>query len=221
MDSSLSHLQRQQVTTVSLFQLSWVYVQSTLDPVSSVSPLLLPQQHLLLYKSSPHHCLLLLVIPCPDEKTLFLRFLSRLPRGSKSLLRKSACPVPEDPEAPAKRSLRLLLVLFQFTSQLDYAPAVQLLALSSLSCHLVPHLPVGIGRHCGTVFAPLCGASPCSCGIENVCIALYHCVKVTQFFDTSLKITTVHCSCGTPVLRRAHVVLDHCERFPPTGLVST
>ena len=71
-DSSLSHLQ-------------WVYQQAVLDPVCSVSPMLLPRQHLLLYKSSPHHCLLLLDVPCPDEKTLFLRFLTRLPSGRKSL----------------------------------------------------------------------------------------------------------------------------------------
>ena len=83
--SPLTHLQLHQVTTVSLFQPSRVYKQATLDPINSVSPLLLPQQHLLLYKSSPHHCLLLLDVPCPDEKTLFLRFLLCLPSGRKSL----------------------------------------------------------------------------------------------------------------------------------------
>ena len=103
MNSSLSHLQCQQVTTVPLFQLSWVYKQATLDPVHSVLPLLLPQQQLLLSKSSPHHFLLLLDVPCQDEKTLFLRFLSRMPRGHKSLLCKSACSVPETPDVPAKR----------------------------------------------------------------------------------------------------------------------
>ena len=89
-DSSLSHLQLQQVTTVSLFQPQWVYKQAVLDPVHSVSPLLLPRQHLLLYKSSPHHCLPLLDVPCPDKKTLFQRFLTCLPSGCK-LLR--ACPL--------------------------------------------------------------------------------------------------------------------------------
>ena len=89
-DSSLSHLQRQQVTSVSLFQLSCVYKQATLDPVHSVSPLLLPRQQLLLSKSSPHHCLLLLDVPCPDEKILFLRLLTRPPRGRRLQLRKSA-----------------------------------------------------------------------------------------------------------------------------------
>ena len=76
-DSSLSHLQLQQVTTVSLFQPSWVYKQVILDPIHSVSPLLLPRQYLLLYKSSPHYCLLLLDVACPDEKIMFLRFLAR------------------------------------------------------------------------------------------------------------------------------------------------
>ena len=103
MDSSLSHLQRQQVTTVSLFQLSWVYEQTSLVPVHSVSPLLLPRQQLLLSKSSPQHCLLLLDVPCRDDKTLFPRFLSRLPRGRKSLLCKSTCSVPEAPDMPTKR----------------------------------------------------------------------------------------------------------------------
>ena len=74
---------------------------------------------------------------------LFLRLLTCLPRGSRSQLRKSA--------------------LFLFSSQLHLAPVVQLLALASLNCYLVPHLPVGIGRPCGTVLALLCGASPCSC----------------------------------------------------------
>ena len=64
---------------------SWVYKQANLNPVHSVSPLLLPRQHLLLYKSSPHHFLLLLDVPFPDEKPLFLRFLLRLPSGRKSL----------------------------------------------------------------------------------------------------------------------------------------
>ena len=62
--------------------------------------------------SLPHHCLLLLDVPCPDEKTLFLRFLTRecqvthhkclfrkplallptsLPRGRRSQHCKSAC----------------------------------------------------------------------------------------------------------------------------------
>ena len=102
MNSSLSHIQCQQVTTVLLFQLSWVYKQATFDPVHSVSPLLLPRQQLLLSKSSSHHCLLLLDVPGPDKKTLFLRCLSRLQRGRKSLLCKSACSVPVAPDVPTK-----------------------------------------------------------------------------------------------------------------------
>ena len=147
-DSSLSHLQRQQVTTVSLLEPSWIYKQATLDPVPSVLPLILPWQRLLLYKSPPYHCLLLLDVPCSDEKILFL-FLTRacqeaasfcfasllallltcLPRGRRSQLRKSA--------------------LFQFLLKLHHAPVVHLLALVTLNCHLVPHIPVGIGHLSG------------------------------------------------------------------------
>ena len=139
MDSSLSHLQCQQVTTVSLFQLSWVYKQATLDPVHSVSPLLLPQQQLFLSKSSPHHCLLLLDVPCPAENISFLRFLSLIPRGRKSLLRKSACSVPEAPGVPTKRPQVA-------TSQVHPVPAF--IATSSrpcgaVSCSCEPELPSG------------------------------------------------------------------------------
>ena len=74
------------------------------------------------------------------------------------------------------------------------------------------------------------GASPCSieftlatwCHSNKyiTCILPYHCVKVRQFSDTSLKINNLSDSCGAAVLTRAHVVLDHSERFPLTGLES-
>ena len=51
-------------------------------------------------------------------------------------------------------------------------------------------------------------------------IALYHCVKVRQFSDTSLENNNPSDTCGAPVLRRAHAILDHSERFPLTGLVN-
>ena len=81
--SSLSHSQHQQVTTMSPFRPRYVDKQAVLDPVHSVSPLLLPRQQFLLSKSSPHHCLLHLDLPCTDEKTLFLRCLTCLPSGRK------------------------------------------------------------------------------------------------------------------------------------------
>ena len=181
MDSSLSHLQHQQVTTVSLFQLSWIYKQATFHPVYSVLPPLLPRQQLLLSKSSPHHCLLLLDVPYPDEKTLFLKFLSYLPRGRKSLLRKSACSVPEAPYLPTKR---LQVVTSQVCPVPVFIPAschplvVQLLALASLNCDLVPHFPLRIGRSCGMVLAPLCGTSPCSCELGLASLATWcHFIK--------------------------------------------
>ena len=43
---------------------------------------------------------------------------------------------------------------------------------------------------------------------------------VPQFSDTTVKNNNPSDSCGAPVLRRAHMVLDHSERFPLTGLVS-
>ena len=134
MESSLSHSQCQQVTTVSFFQLSWVYKQATLDPVHSVSPLLLLQQQLLLSKSSPHHCLLLLDVPRPDNKILFLSFLSRLPRG-----RKSVSLVPEAPDAPTKRPQVA-------TSQVRPVPVFVVTSprpCSTASCSCEPELPSG------------------------------------------------------------------------------
>ena len=164
-DSSLSYSQRQQVTPMSLFQPSWVYKQATLDPVDSVSPLRLPRQHLLVYKSSPHHYLLLLDVPFPDEKTVFLRLLSRLPSGRKSLpasplslfLKLLASPTKR-PQVALRKS-----ALFLPSSQLHHAPVVQLLALESLNCNPVPQFPLVIGCLCDTVLVPFCSASPCSC----------------------------------------------------------
>ena len=49
-------------------------------------------------------------------------------------------------------------------------------------------------------------------------IPLYHCVKVTRFRDAFKR--PGHLSCGTPVLPRAHVVIDHSERYLLTGLVN-
>ena len=141
MDSSLSHLPRQQVTTVPLFQLSWAYKQATLDPVKSVSPLLLPQQQLLLSKSSSHHCLRLLDVPCPDMKTLFLRFLPCLPRGLKL-----ACSVPEAPDVPTKRpqvaSPACSCFRHNFTSPL-WCSFLLLRAWTAIWYH-IPHSGLGI-----------------------------------------------------------------------------
>ena len=130
-----------------------------------LSPLLLPRQHLLLYKYSSHHCLLHLDVTCPDEKTLFLRFLSHLPSGRKSLrasplalfLMLIAC-LPRGHRSQLRKT-----TLFLSSSQLLHTPVVQRLALASLNCHPVAEFPLGIGRPCGSVLVPLCGASPCSC----------------------------------------------------------
>ena len=111
MDSSLSHLQRQQVTMVSLFQPSWVYKQAPLDPVHSGPPLILPRQHLLLYKSSPHHCLLpeVLVVPA---------------KWPQVITRKPACSVPDAPSVSTQRPQVTLhkSALFLNSLQLHVAP---------------------------------------------------------------------------------------------------
>ena len=86
-DSSLSHLQLQQATLASLFQPESVYKQaswtqifqyclcSCLENISSSTSL-----HLITA------CWLLLMdVPWPDEKTLYLRFLACLPSDCKSL----------------------------------------------------------------------------------------------------------------------------------------
>ena len=162
-DSSLSHPQLHQVTTVSLFQPSWVYKQSTLDPINSVSPLLLPRQHLLLYKSPPHDCLLHLDVPFPDEKILFLRFLAPACQETESL-----CP---EPNVPAERPQVA-------TSQVQTVPVfvatsvVAVYFIASLWCSfLLLRAWTAIWYHTSSRdWTPLwhgcvtlCGASPCSC----------------------------------------------------------
>ena len=164
-----------------------------------MSPLLLPRQQLLFSKSTPHHCLLLLYVSCPDEKTLFLRFLSRLPRGHRSLLRKSACFVPEAPNVPTKRpqvatSQGRPVPIFVATSPRPCGAA---------SCSCEPELPTGttslswdrtplwhgFGSSVAQVPALASSLFPTWCHFNkyDFCIALYHCVKVTHFCYTSLK----------------------------------
>ena len=72
---------------------------------------------------------------------------------------------------------------------------VQLLALASLNCHLVPHLQSELDALVARLL--LGGISTCSVELALAtwchsnkyitCIPLYHLVKVTQFSDTSLK----------------------------------
>ena len=131
---------------------------------------------------------------------MFLRFLSCLPCGRKSLrtsplalfLMLLAC-LPR-----SHRSLLRMTTLFLSSWQLHHPPVVQLLTLVSLKQNPIPQFPLGIGRPCGTILVPLCGASPCSCKLtlaiwcnfiinKTFVLFFYHCVKVTQFSDTSLK----------------------------------
>ena len=161
------------------------------SPNYSVSPLLMPRQQLLLCKSSPHHCLLLLDVPCPDKKTLFLRCWSRLPRGHKSLLRKSTCSVAEVPDVPTKSpqvATSDVCPIPVFSTASRRFLVVRLLALATLNCHLVPQFPLWIGRPCGMDLAPLCGTRPCSCELALAyLVPLYQIKLLYLLFITVLR----------------------------------
>ena len=151
-DSSLSHSQRQQLRTVSLFQLSWVYKQvnlsriiqyrhcSCLDNISSS-----PSLHL------ATACCLGRTIPSEED------FCSRRCFAQRSRY------CPQEPRQFDVASITRCHCNFRCLRLLHRIFVVQLLALASLNCHLVLHLPVGAGRHCCTVVVTLCGGSPCSC----------------------------------------------------------
>ena len=158
-DSSLSHLQHGQACTVSLIQPSWVYKQAVLDPDYSASPLLLPRQQLLFSKPSSHHCLLLLDVPCPDEKTLFLRFLMHACQETASFCFASPLALLPTCLLRGRRSQHHKSALFQLSSQLQLSlyTSSHLCGAASCSCEpelpSVTTLPVGTGRPCGTVIA--------------------------------------------------------------------
>ena len=159
-DSSPSHLQLQQVYTESLFQPSWVYKQAVLDPYYSVSPLLLPRQHLL-HRSLPHHCLLPLDVPFPDEKLVPEVPCVCLPRGHKFVF---ASPLALLPTCLPRghRSQHHKSTLFQLSSQLSLSSSTSSHLCGAASCSCEPELlsgttlPVGPGRPCGTVIAWWC-----------------------------------------------------------------
>ena len=104
--------------------------------------------------------------------------------------------------------------LLQLSSQLPLSSSTSSHLCSAASCscepdcHLVPHLELGLDALVGGLL--LGGTSPfsielalatwCHSNKYITCIPLYHRIKVPQFSDTSLKITTSLCSCGAPVL---------------------
>ena len=96
-------------------------------------------------------------------------FVSEVPvmpaKWPQVVTRKPACSVPDAPSMPTRghRSQLRKTTLFQPSLQLRHSPVLQLLALAILNYHPVSQFPLGIGRPCGSVLAPLCGASPCSC----------------------------------------------------------
>ena len=113
--------------------------------------------------SSPSfHCLLNLDVPCPDEKTLFLRFLTRacLETASfcfPSLLALLPMSLPRGRRSQHQKSALFLLSL-QFP--LSSSTSSHLCGAASCSCELEllsgTTLPVGTGHPCGTVIAWCC-----------------------------------------------------------------
>ena len=159
-DLSLSHLQHCQACTVSLIQPSSVYKQAVLDPDYSVSPLLLPRQQLLFWKSSPHHCLLLVDVPCPYKKTLFLMFLTHACQETASFCLASPLALFPTCLPRGNRSKHLKLARFQLLSQLPLSSSTSSHLCGAASCSCEPELTsgttlpvIGTGRPCGTVIA--------------------------------------------------------------------
>ena len=144
---------------MSLFQPSWVYKQAVLDPIHSVSPLLLPWQHLLLYKSPPRHCLLLLVVPCPDEKTSSCGLLMRACQETTSFCFESPLALLPPCLPRGRWSQHPKSALLKLSSQLPLSLSTtsHLCGAASYSCE--PELPYGTtipvrtGCPCGMVIA--------------------------------------------------------------------
>ena len=88
------------------------------------------------HKSSPHHCLLPLDVPCQMRRLVPEVPRVCLPRGHKFLLRKSACPAPN---VPAKRP--------QFATLQDHPVPVTVATSSrpcgAASCSCEPQLSSG------------------------------------------------------------------------------
>ena len=130
--------------------------------------LLLPQQHLLLYKPRPHHCLLLLDVPFPDVKSLFLCFLTRACQETVSCCFTSQLALPltclprrqqvvVSQVRPVPVIIAASLVFINFITSCGAVPC---------SCEpgsaVLTTLPVGTGCPCGMVGITLFGASLCA-----------------------------------------------------------
>ena len=172
-----------------------------MDPYYSVSPLLLPRQQLLFPKSSPHHCLLLLDVPCPDEKIFFLRFIA-CARPHAMNLKRFASPLALLPTCLPRgsRSQHRTPALFPFSSQLPLSPSTSSHLCGSVPCSCEPGSAVLdhtslLGTDALVARLLLSGVSPCSVELALAtwyhfnkyitCIPLCHRVKVPQFFDTT------------------------------------
>ena len=128
-----------------------------MDPDYSVLPLLLPRQQLFFSKSSPHHCLLLLDVPCLDEKILLMRYLTCACQETASFCFASPLALLPTCLPTGHRSKHHKPALFQLSSRLPLSSSR--LPLSSFtsshlcgaaSCSCEPELPSGTTLPVGT-----------------------------------------------------------------------
>ena len=127
-----------------------------MDQIHSLSPLLLPRQHLILYN---HHCLLLLDVPFPDEKILLLSCLGRACQETASFCFASPLALLPTCLPRGHRAQHRKSALFSFLSQLPLSLSILSHLCGAASCSFEAELPsgttlpVGTGRPCGTVIA--------------------------------------------------------------------
>ena len=109
--------------------------------------------------SSPFTSLSRTAIPTIFFEVLLSTSLPQLPQALAAILFKHIIIMPFFSVSPLLLPRQQLLLCPCIHCSFASLCVVQLLALESLNCHLVLHFQLGIGRPCGTVFAPLCGAS--------------------------------------------------------------
>ena len=151
-DSSLSHSHLQQLKTVSLFQLSWVYKQANLSQIIQY------HHYSCLDDISSSPSLYLATACCPGRT-----IPSEEDFCSRRCFARRSRYCPQEPHQFDVASPTRSHHNFCCLCLLHRIFVEQLFALASLNCHLLPHLPVGTGRPCCTVVVTLCGTSPCSC----------------------------------------------------------
>ena len=127
------------MTTVSLFQPQLVYKQAVLDQF-------IPYRLCSCLKTSPPLQVFISPLPAAPGCSMprwedFVPEVTDVPtKWPQVVTCKPACSVPDAPRVPTNRPqvAPRKSALFLPSSQLPHTPVVQLLALASLNCHLLP-----------------------------------------------------------------------------------